>query len=120
MGVLDKIVLDPGETKIDTWTIMYEPPKGGKYNGKLLVTNQRLLYDAQFDMSMTGLFEEVLFVKVGSEGFLAIPKSRITSVETKKGFFAKRVIVSLDNGDKHTFNYGMMSVDKLAAAIQQR
>jgi hypothetical protein len=120
MGVLDKIELAAGETKIDTWTILYEPPKGGKYNGKLLVTNQRLLYDAQFDMSVSGILEEALFVKWGSEGFLAIPKSRIASVETKKGFLAKRVIVVLDNGDKHTFNYGMLSIDKVLAAIQQR
>ena len=38
------ITLLPGEQKIDTWTILYQPPKGGKFNGKLLVTNQRLLY----------------------------------------------------------------------------
>ena len=40
------ITLQPGETKIDTWTLLYLPPNGGKYNGKLTITNQRLLYDA--------------------------------------------------------------------------
>ena len=46
-----KITLQPGETAIDTWSIFYLPPNGGKYNGKLTVTNQRLLYDAMFDVS---------------------------------------------------------------------
>ena len=50
-----KITLQPGETAIDTWSLFYFPPNGGKYNGKLTVTNQRLLYDAMFDISLRGL-----------------------------------------------------------------
>jgi len=38
------MTLRPGETAIDTWTLIYTPPGGGKYDGKLTVTNQRLLY----------------------------------------------------------------------------
>ena len=57
-----KIELQPGETKIDTWTLLYTPPGGGKYNGKLTITNQRLLYDAKYDVSAKGLLEEALFV----------------------------------------------------------
>ena len=120
MGLLDKVELAAGESKIDTWTVLYEPPGGGKYNGKLLITNQRLLYDAQFDVSPKGLLDEALFVKWGSEGFLAIPKARIKSVETKKSFFAKRVLVTLDSGQVHTFNYGMLNIDPVAAAINQK
>ncbi|HTR52781.1 MAG TPA: hypothetical protein VMJ10_18835 [Kofleriaceae bacterium] len=120
MGVLDKIPLDPNEAKIDTWTVLYEPPKGGKYNGKLMITNQRLLYDAQFDVSAKGFLEEALFVKWGSEGLLIIPKSRISKIDVKKSMFAKKVLVTLDDGQVHTFNYGMLNIDPVAAAIQQR
>ena len=45
------IDLQPGETPIDTWTLFYSPPDGGKYNGKLTVTNRRLLYRATDDAS---------------------------------------------------------------------
>ena len=121
MGALDKIPLDASEAKIDTWTVLYEPPKGGKYNGKLMITNQRLLYDAQFDVSAKGLLDETLFVKWGSEApVLIIPKARITKVDVKKSMFAKKVLVSLDDGSVHTFNYGMLNIDPVAAAIQQR
>ena len=121
MSVLDKIPLEPNEAKIDTWTVLYQPPAGGKYNGKLLVTNQRLLYDAQFDVSAKGMLDEALFVKWGSEApVLIIPKARIAKVDVQKSFFAKKVLVSLDNGQVHTFNYGMMNIDPVAAAIQQR
>ncbi|MEO6777268.1 MAG: hypothetical protein ABI467_30350 [Kofleriaceae bacterium] len=119
MGVLDKIPLDPGEVAIDTWTVLYSPPSGGKYNGKLRVTNQRLLYDAQFDVSAAGLLAETVFVKWGSEGLVIIPKARITKADVQKSFFAKKVVLTLDDGSLHTFNYGMLNIDPVVAAIQQ-
>lgn len=112
------ITLQPGETKIDTWTILYVPPKGGKFNGKLTVTSQRLLYDAKFDISSKGILEEFLFVKWGSEGYLEINKSDIGSVEVQKSLFSKKCIVTLKDGSRHVFDYGALNVDKCAAAIQ--
>ena len=114
------ITLLPGEAKIDTWTILYEPPKGGKFNGKLLVTNKRLLYDAKFDYTAKGILEEFAFIKWGSEGFLEINKEDILNVEIQKSLFAKKCIVTLKDGSRHTFNYGAMNIDKCAAAIQSR
>ncbi len=115
-----KFQLEPGENEIDTWTILYIPPKGGKYNGKLTVTNKRLLYDAKFDVSFGGMIEETLFVKFGSEGYVVIPKERIKNTEVKKSFLSKKVILTLDNGEVHTFDYGALNVDKVAEAINQK
>jgi hypothetical protein len=120
MGVLDKISMDPGETVINTWTLIYSPPSGGTYNGKLRITNQRLLYDAKFDVSAAGLLAEAVFVKWGSEGLVIIPKARITRSDVQKSFFAKKVVLTLDDGSLHTFNYGMLNIDPVAVAIQQR
>lgn len=113
-----KIDMMPNETVIDTWTILYETPTGGKYNGKLTVTNRRLLYDAKFDVSAKGLVDEALFIKWGSEDFVVIPKERIKGVEVSKSMFAKKVILTLDNDSKHTFNYGMLNVEPVATAIR--
>ena len=114
------ITLQPGETKIDTWTILYVPPKGGKFNGKLTVTNQRLLYDAKFDVSAKGMLEEFMFVKWGSEGFLEINKDDIQNVEVQKSFFSKKCIVTLKDNSKHVFDYGALNIDKCAAAIEAK
>lgn len=114
-----KITLLPGETKIDTWSILYEPPGGGKFNGKLTVTDKRLLYDAKFDMSAKGFLSEVMYVKWGSEGFLEINKHDILRVEVKKSFFAKKLIVILADRSEHVFNYGMLNIDKLVDAVQR-
>ena len=113
-----KVEMQPNETAIDTWTIMYIPPGGGKYNGKLTVTNKRLLYDAKYDVSAKGLLSEALFAKWGSEGYLEINKADITDIRVEKSFLAKKVIVTLSDGGTHTFNYGALNVDKLAEAIK--
>ena len=77
-----KVTLQPGEVEIDTWTLLYVPPGGGKYNGKLTVTNRRLLYDAKFDVSVKGMLAEALFIKWGSEGYLEIDKG---SIQARRG-----------------------------------
>ena len=108
------------ESIIDTWTILYIPPGGGKYNGKLSVTNKRLLYDAKYDVSAKGLLAEAMFMKWGSEGYLTIEKADITDVQTEKSFLSKKVIVTLKDGSKHIFNYGALNVDKVAEAIKSK
>ena len=114
-----KFELESGESEIGNWTVLYVPPNGGKYNGKLVVTNKRLLYDAKFDVSAKGMFEEALFVKFGSEGYVTIPKDRIKNVEVKKSFLSEKVLLTLDNGQVHKFDYGMLNIDPVAEAIKK-
>lgn len=112
--------LHPDEQVIDTWTLIYTPPGGGKYNGKLTVTNKRLLYDAKYDVSAKGLLSEAMFIKWGSEGYLEISKSDIGSVKAEKSFLAKKALITLSDGSVHTFNYGVLNIDKVIEAINQR
>jgi len=113
-----KIELQPNETKIDTWTILYIPPNGGKYNGKLTITNRRLLYDAKFDESAKGLLSETLLAKWGSSGYLEIDKADIKDVRVEKSYLAKKAIVTMNDNSEHIFNYGALNVDKVAEAIK--
>jgi hypothetical protein len=115
-----KFNLDPGEKELHNQTLFYEPPKAGKYNGKLIITDKRLLFDAKINMSASGMLEEVFFIKSGSEGFIEIPKNRIAHTEVQKSTFAKKVIVTTDDGNKHTFNSGMLNIDKAADAIKTK
>lgn len=110
----------PGETVIDTWTLLYSPPGGGKYNGKLTITNKRLLYDAKYDVSARGLLSEAMFIKWGSEGYLEINKADITDVQVEKSFLAKKAILTLTDSSKHIFNYGAMNIDKVVTAINAK
>jgi hypothetical protein len=106
------------ESIFGEWTLNYIPPGGGRFTGKLAVTDKRLLFNARFDTSLSGIIEEAMFIKHGSEGYISIPKDRISKVEIVKKGFQKNVVVTLDTGAEHTFNYGVMKVDKIAEAIR--
>lgn len=113
-----KIELQPAESTIDTWPIVYIPPQGGKYNGKLTITNKRLLYNARSDMPAAGVFTEISHEKEESEAYLEIDKTDIKNVEVEKNFMTKKAIVILKNGSRHTFSYGALNIDKVVEAIR--
>ena len=113
-----KIELLPAESAIDTWTILYNPPGGGNYNGKLTITNKRLLYDARFDVAAKGSLPEAMYSKWGHDGYLEINKADIKELNVEKSLLAKKAILTLADGSVHTFNYGVLNIDKVVAAIE--
>jgi hypothetical protein len=113
-----KINLLPAESAINTWNILYNPQGGGNYNGKLTITNKRLLYDARFDMSAKGMLPEPMYSKWVNEGYLEINKADIKAVNVEKSLLAKKAILTLADGSIHTFNYGVLNIDKVVEAIE--
>ena len=113
------IELQPGETKINTWSILYYPPGGGKYTGKLTVTNRRLLYDTPGGGAGKGLIPETIFVKWGSSGYLEFEKSDIVLVEVTKNFLNKKAVLTLTDGSKHVFKHGVLNINKVVEAINR-
>ncbi len=111
--------LAQGENQLGKWTLNYLPPKGGRFTGSLIVTDRRLIFESRFDTSVMGTIGQALFMKTEAGHVLVISKDRIKQVDVKKSFFSKKVMVTLDDGDTHSFHYGMMSVDKIAEAIRQ-
>jgi hypothetical protein len=109
----------PEETELGHWTLNYIPAGGGRFTGPLTVTNKRLLFDAQFNTSAPGALRE-LVVFQGTWGYVAIPKERIQKVDVSSSMLKKKVTVTLDNGEVHVFDYGMLSVQKIAEAINAR
>ena len=114
------MTLQPGETKIDTWSLFYLPPGGAKYNGKLTVTNQRLLYHALFDASFKALVLAAGGPRWGGEGYLEIDKKDIQHLDVVKKLLSKRCTLTLNDGSQHAFDYGAMNIDKVVAAIEAR
>jgi len=116
-----------------TWTINYEPEDGGRVTGKLTVDEESVRFVALYDSSNATILKSIAgavgsYAATGGHGVylrnsdtemeLLLPKSEIASTATAKKLFAKRVIVTMSNGQKFVFNYGMLSVDKLAKAIE--
>jgi hypothetical protein len=126
--------LQPGETAIDSWSLTYKLPNdGGKYVGKLTVTNRRLLFDARTDARAA----EQYFAPRSGTAFnpgpadlglqdmrgtkvMEINKSDIRRVDVQRSLLSKRATVTLSDGSQHVFDRGMMSIDQCAAAIEAR
>ncbi len=120
MSKLSKIVLEPGESKIDTWDLFYNLPDGSKFMGTLMATNKRIFFDAKAEGTVAGLVKSTSAFAPNSLGIFEISKDRVTKVEVENSFFSKRAVGTLDNGEKHVFDRRMMSADKVAEAIRQK
>ena len=110
-----KVELNPGETAIDPWTLFYLPPQGGKFNGKLTVTNRRLIYVASDDASLGGVLTHA-----AAKGRFEIDKGDIQAIEVTRSLFRKRAQLTLADGGVHIFDRGAMSIDKVVEAIEAR
>ena len=60
--------LEPGEQELGHWTIPYLPPTGGKYAGKLVVTDRRVLDEPL----KSGIFGRQDFSAMGVAGTLTV------------------------------------------------
>ena len=114
---MSSTALQPDENIIDTWSIFYTPPGGKKFNGKLTVTNRRLIYQTLYDAAYNPASLRVAFNRKDKDIIYSISKADITRVDVQKSFLAKKAIITLSDGTKHEFNYGVMNIDKLVDAI---
>lgn len=126
-----KFELEPGEQKVGKWTIHFLPPTGGKFAGKLLVTDRRILFEPlnpKQDLSLGNALETFALALDGIVGGprghywdgkgLSIPRVDVRSVQQRKTGMMKQVVVTLSEGQEIVFDNGFLSVDKLMAALQ--
>ena len=116
-----------------TWTVNYLPEEGGRYTGKLTVTDEKLLFKSLYESSNKTIVKAI-FLDVSAyaaagghnvyrysnddEVCVDIPVGDIVGVEGVRKFLMKRAVVTLREGSTFVFDYGLLSVKKLVAAIQ--
>ena len=118
--------------KADTWTINYLPPEGGRYTGKLGVTTDGLRFETLYESSnktvVKAIFLDVAtFTAAGGhtvyrysnddEATVELPAAEISAVKAAKKGLMKRAVVTMANREEFVFDYGMLSVKKLVAAV---
>ncbi len=118
----------------DTWTINYLPSEGGRYTGKLAVTADGLRFETLYESSnntvVKAIFLDVAtFTAAGGhtvyrysndeEATVELPAAEISDVKAAKKGLMKRAVVTMVNGEEFVFDYGMLSVKKLVAAIDE-
>lgn len=84
---------------IDTWTINYRPEGGGRIAGSLTVTD----VDVQFSAA--------------DQEDIVLPRSDIADVQAAKRRLMKQAVVTMKDGRRYVFEYGLLSVAAIVDAI---
>jgi hypothetical protein len=116
------------------WTINYLPEEGGRITGKLIVDDDAVRFEALYDSSTKTILKAVglsvgsfaasgghavYLHDEGSNAVLVIPRDAITGAAAAKKGLTKRVVVSTAETGDFVFDYGMLSVKKIVAAINE-
>jgi len=115
-----------------TWTINYLPADGGRITGKLSVGDDSVVFRALYDSSFKTIAKNiglaagsfvgtggnlVVLREEGSDAEIVIPRASIQGAEAARKGLMKRAVVTLTDGQKFVFEYGLLSVKKLVAAL---
>jgi len=119
--------------ELGDWTINYIPEEGGRYTGKLTVTPEKVLFNSLYESSNKTIVKAI-FLDVGTfaaagghtvyrysnddEATVDLPAAEIARVEAAKKGMMKRAVITMSGGETFVFDYGMLSVKKLVAAIE--
>jgi hypothetical protein len=119
--------------KLGEWIINYLPEEGGRYTGTLTLTSEMLSFKSLYESSNKTIVKAI-FLDVGSfaaagghsvyrysndeEARVDLPSSEVTGVEAVKKGLMNRAVVTMQGGEVFVFDYGMLKVKKLVAAIE--
>jgi hypothetical protein len=119
--------------ELGVWTVNYLPPEGGRFTGKLAVSDDKVEFKSLYESSNSTIVKAIFldvstFAAAGGhsvyrhsndkEATVELPTSEIASVEAAKKGLMKRAVITMKDGQVFTFDYGLLSVKKLVAAIQ--
>jgi hypothetical protein len=118
--------------ELGEWAINYLPEEGGRYTGKLTVTDEKLsfvsLYESSNKTIVKAIFLDVSsFAAAGghtvyrysndNEARVELPVGEIAGVEARKKGLMKQAAVTMKDGQEFVFDYGLLSVKKLVETI---
>lgn len=115
-----------------SWTINYIPDEGGRLTGSLTVGDAEVRFEALYDSSNAAVVKGIttalgsyaasgghatVLTDSDSEVEVVIPRSLIDRAEARKKGMKKRAVIILQDGRELVFDYGVLSVKNLVAAL---
>lgn len=119
--------------ELGEWAVNYLPEEGGRFTGKLTVTDEqvsfRSLYESSNKTIVKAIFLDVSsFAAAGGhtvyrhstddEARVELPVAEIAGVEATKKGLLKQAVVTMQGGEVFVFDYGMLNPKKIVAAIE--
>lgn len=118
---------------LGSWTVNYLPDEGGRYTGVLDVDASGVRFETLYESSNRTIVKAI-FVDVASFGAagghtvyrysnddkatVELPAAEMARVTAEKAGLMKRAVIEMSNGETFVFDYGLLSVKKLVAAIE--
>lgn len=118
--------------ELGEWAVNYLPEEGGRYTGKLAVTDEKVTFVSLYESSNRTVVKAI-FLNVGSfaaagghtvyrysnddEARVELPVAEIARVEATKKWLLKQAVVTMNDGQVFVFDYGMLDAKKIVAAI---
>ena len=119
--------------ELGEWIVNYLPEEGGRYTGKLTVTDEKVVFVSLYESSNKTIVKAI-FLDVGSfaaagghnvyrysnddEARVELPVTEIAGVKATKKRLLKQAVVTMQGGEEFVFDYGMLSVKKIVEAIE--
>ncbi|MEZ5174722.1 MAG: hypothetical protein R2823_00740 [Acidimicrobiia bacterium] len=116
----------------NTWTINFLPNDGGRFTGKLALTETDLIFKCLYDSSNAEIIKGIgttlgAFAASGGHasyfhdtetdfGF-TLPRSDIAGARITKKRLMKQAVVTMKDGSEFVFDYGMLNPRNLVSAI---
>jgi len=116
-----------------SWTINYIHDDG-RLTGHLTVTDSEVAFEGLYDSSFKTVAKNIGLAagtlaasggnltylrENGEEAAIVIPAASIAGADEAKKGLMKRVVISLKDGTDYTFEYGLLGVKKLVAAVNE-
>lgn len=108
------------EKELGRWTTNLIPHGGGRYTGQLVLTNQRMVFHAQFNTSLAGVIGDLFFHSSDAGTFITIPKEDIVAVEPVISLLNKRLILNTSNDQTYVIDNGMLPVQGILDAFKKQ
>ncbi len=118
--------------ELGEWAVNYLPEEGGRYTGKLAVTDEKVTFVSLYESSNRTVVKAI-FLSVGSfaaagghtvyrysnddEARVELPVAEIAQVKATKKWLLKQAVVTMNDGQVFVFDYGMLDAKKIVAAI---
>lgn len=96
--------------------LLYLSPSGDRYKGRLIITPNRFLFEADFDQTFYEANRSAMVFINGKMAY-SIFKDEISSVEFKKEVLNKKLLLSM-NGRVHQFSRFGLSKNRIINAFK--
>lgn len=114
------------------WTINYLPEEGGRITGKLKLTDTALEYTGLYDSSNKEVIKGIssalgtfavsgghasYFHDTSTDFGFTLPRAEVENAELNKKGFMKQAVVTMKDGSRFVFDYGLLNPKNLITAI---